>query len=512
MDTAANVTQFMKSFTEPEAAAKMMQVYDDFIRTWKGAVTVIWPSFHARNLLSGQLRNMQAGAWSISTVSDARRILQGGVVDDAAAKYAMIRPKNATAWTDEIATEALREELFAHKVLTHHAGMGQEFMGRLGPHSEVVGMSQSEKAGRGVLGGAYSPRPVPGTSAARRWSMIGEGAGLQRYGAGIAYYTEGLNRIAPYLHKRKQGWASKEASELVGMLQVNYERLTDIHKQWIRRIFPFATFQMGVIPWTAKTLLEKPGGMLAQTAKFPARVRSGAPSAPEYINETAAIPLRSDEPGSQKYLATLGLMEEPGYAMAAPLMRMATSPMDAGSDFIREMVGHTAPPIKALYEIGSGRSSFFGGGESGGRPLRTMSPPVGQIMENVRRTAGMPEKRPTPFGMGESQVGRAGEYALGASFASRFLSSGRIATDTRKTFMEKVLNLMSGFKTYDISARQANAIVNENINRRLLDIGGYKFSRTSISDDTLAGMSPDVRQEGEQLKMLQSVLQKKMKQ
>jgi len=513
-EVADDLLRFVKSYTTPEHTSDVLDIYDKMLRAWKGSVTVLWPSFHSRNRISGALRNIQAGAWSKWSDNYADAILNGKVVNGAAEKFKSLKPDGMAAakWTDEVATDAIRQELFANKVLTHHMGIGQEFMGSLGRHSEVIGPTQPEKvAGPGAvsaLRGAFSPRPNPAAGFWRRANPIGDEGALQRYGSGIAYYVEGMNRISPYLKKRAEGWSGKEASRLVDMLQVNYEKLTSTEKTVLRRIWPFYTFQKGVIPWTVRTLLEKPGGVLAQTAKLPARAGAGVPVAPEYISETAAIPLDVNQRGVGKYLGTLGLMEEPGYSLMAPLLRVPTQPMSALGDIGREVIGHMAPPAKAGYEFASGRSAFFGGADAGGRPLQSMSPPIGQIKANITG------ERPTPLGTGfESEIGRAIEYGFGASPLSRAISSGVMLTKPSDMMSpgEKFLNFMTGMRTRNVSEAQANTLAREVIDRYTKSLGGREFTRTYVPDDMRAMLSTDSRQNLERSDMVLSTLRKRAK-
>ena len=69
---------------------------------------------------------------------------------------------------------------------------------------------------------------------------------------------------------------------------------------------------------------------------------------PEHVQRTAAIQLTADDPGGMKFLSTLGFMEEPFYAFAAPMI--------AGPLSVAE---HLGAPIKTGTTPGQAFSGFL---------------------------------------------------------------------------------------------------------------------------------------------------------
>lgn len=508
-----DANRFMSTFTETEAVGQILQAWDKFTRMWKGSVTVPWPGFHSRNGISGLVRNWVAGVWDWDSYLDSMAVLdkRRAKIRGAASKYKVLGAR-----TDEEATERIYEELFKHQVLTHHSGVAGEISYSTGLSEEVPGLTK-----------IVPPRP-PGTTRAQNLNPFADASAVQRYGSAASYLTEGMNRIPPFLNLLKKGYSPEEAAEMVRLLQVDYSRASDFVRKRVTRVFPFAKFTLGVIPWTVKSLIERPGGRLAQIAKGTSRLRADEPVMPEYVHESAAMSLPRSKEGNLRFLTTLGLMEEPFYAMAAPLAKLPVAPMEAIGDTGREILAQSHPVLRMIPELAFRKSSFYGGGEPGGRDIRTLTPPVGQVLENVaegglgkhaaglmKRVIGEPtEGRPSPMGVrgGEgSPLLRAAEYGLMSSPLARVVSSARTITDPRKGAMERLSNFAFAIKTIDVSKGQENALKKEMLDEAMINLGGTRFTATSVPEHLMNKLTPEKRQEAERLKLLRSSLNRSMR-
>lgn len=81
--TADEITRFVESFKSPDQASQLLDLVNGASNLWKGALTTPWPSFHVRNLISGQWANASAGLWSADSVKDSVTLTRGGVVKGA---------------------------------------------------------------------------------------------------------------------------------------------------------------------------------------------------------------------------------------------------------------------------------------------------------------------------------------------------------------------------------------------------------------------------------------------
>jgi hypothetical protein len=322
------------------------------------------------------------------------------------------------------------------------------------------------------------------------------------------------------------------AAEKVRALQVEYgPQFQTEGDRIIKRVLPFWTFHKNVIPWTIKNLIERPGGPVAQTAKRTATMRSDTPLLPESGQQTAAIQLPSAEPGGMKFLSTLGFMEEPLYGTAAPLLQVPFSiaqaagapikagatPMQAGGEFVREILSQSNPLVKGLAEWAFGRSAFFGGGETGGRELRSLTPPVGLLASRAINTAGEligkdPQYPVRPMGVGPDPIMRPAEYFVGATPISRFVSTLSNLLDPRKTPLERAVNIGIGIKTTDVSPAQMASQRNEALRNAMQSYGARTFIKPYFRPEDLAVMEPVQRRQADLLNNMSRWMSYKAKQ
>lgn len=274
------------------------------------------------------------------------------------------------------------------------------------------------------------------------------------------------------------------------------------------------SFHKGILPWTVKTLLERPGGTLSQLAKRTATLRADTPLLPESVQRTTAIGLPPDEPGGMKFLSTLGFMEEPMYGAMAPLVqlpfsfaqglgapiRAGATPMQAMGEFAREIISQTNPLAKLVPELAFQRSSYFGGGESGGRELRTLTPPMGQLASRISTAFGR-DMPVTPFGMpfATESIGRPAELLAGLTPVARLTSLLNTAFDPRKSWLDRATNIFTGLKTTDVSANQVAAQRNEALRNAMIAYGAKTFVKPYFKTEDLARMKGPERAQADAL-------------
>jgi hypothetical protein len=234
---------------------------------------------------------------------------------------------------------------------------------------------------------------------------------------------------------------------------------------------------------------------------------------PEYVQESAAIRIPGAEEGGQRFMSTLGLMEEPGYALAAPLLRVPFSPMQAGGQFFREGMGHLHPLLRMVPELAFGRSTYFGGGEPGGRELRTLTPGVGQIVENVQQMMGAEDRRAVPLGIpGLGDAGRSLEYGIQATpFLGRLVSETSRLTNPRLPLSLRLMALSGFSRTYDVSPRQMATLQKETLDREMAELGGSRFTTINLNKDLIARLPTAKREKAEQLNVMRGILNKRMR-
>lgn len=511
-DVGNDVNRMMQTFAAPEAMKPFVEGFDHWMGLWKKWITIPWPSFHMRNLVSGAIRNAVAGHGPehVKDYANAFDLTFFGKMraTDVAKRYFPTE-----SLTHDQAVAKLRNEMFSvglvsHRAGPHDLGSAVNIGGQL---LDVPGVTRS-----------YQPSLKEGSLSKR---FMGEWA--QR-GGQLSYLAESQNRIGAYLNMRAKGMSPQAAAAKVRALQVAYDPMfsTSFERTFATRFAPFWKFNKGVVPWTIKDLIEHPGGPVAQLAKRTSTMRADTPLLPENVQGTAAIQLPSDEPGGMKFISTLGMMEEPGYALAAPLLQLPFSvaqgfgapvkagatPMSAGSEFLRGVISNTNPLVKAIGEIAFGRSTYFGGGEPGGRDIRTLSPQLGQAVSRAGNAAGWLANKlganvnvdiPVRPGviMPES-IGRPFEYLWSSMPTARLSRVVSQAFDPKASIGERALNLGSGVQIMDVSPARMNAYRNELLTAAMQNVGAKTFSKPYFPEDSLLRMPWQERKQAELLNRL----------
>ena len=504
-----DVNRLMNTFTLPESLGPLMDVYDKLLNKWKRWVTVPWPAFHSRNFWSGMVRNWVAGNFNPIDYANAADIFATGKLLPGAGKRYF-----GYAISDEEASRIIRQKLFAHRVVTHHGGMQDvnELASVGGVPLDIPGVTKAWQPVRRIDPGPIKKVTDPWMTA----------------GASGSYLIEGENRVAAFLNMRAKGMDWEAAAERVRQLQVDYSpQFTTQADRVMARLIPFWKFHKGIMPWTVKTLLERPGGALAQLAKRTATLRSDTPLLPESVQKTTAIEMPADEPGGMKFLSTLGFMEEPMYGALAPLVQMPFSiaqglgapikagatPMQATGEFFREVLSQVNPIAKFLPEMAFQRSSYFGSGEAGGRELRSLTPPIGQLASRVLGASGV-DYPVIPMGIpyATEAIGRPVEQFLGMTPAARAVSFANNAFDPRKSWLERGINAFTGFRTTDVSANQAAAQRNEALRNAMIAYGAKTFMKPYFKQEDLARMQGPQRQQADALNSMARWLDYKYRQ
>jgi hypothetical protein len=278
------------------------------------------------------------------------------------------------------------------------------------------------------------------------------------------------------------------------------------------------TFNKNITPWTLKSLIENPGGPLAQVAKRTATMRSKDPVLPEAVENTAAIQLPTDEPGGMKFLSTLGMMEEGLYGFAAPLLqipfgiaeslgvpvRAGSMPHVAGGEAMREILSQSNPFVKGLIEMATQRSLYHGAGEPGGRPLQSLNPPFGSLVaRGAEALTGQPHTPKPIGGFVPVGLGHPLEQALPMvpGFA-RLLSTINTLTNPRTTWGERAMNVGTGLRIMDISPAQIAARRNEMLRNAMTTYGARTFTKPYFRPEDLASMLPHERRQADLLNQL----------
>lgn len=106
--------------------------------------------------------------------------------------------------------------------------------------------------------------------------------------------TDAINRVAGYIGLLRQGLDPMEAARRIKASQVDYQSLTKVEREFLRRIFPWYAYTSRILKYVAKELWENPGGMYQQFAlRAPEKLQESDSSEyiPQRLKENFAINL-----------------------------------------------------------------------------------------------------------------------------------------------------------------------------------------------------------------------------
>jgi hypothetical protein len=329
-------------------------------------------------------------------------------------------------------------------------------------------------------------------------------------GEEIGHFVEGSVRLSGYFNLMKKGYTPEEAAKKVAAAQVAYSNrnFTPFETKYMTRLMPFYKFSRSQIPFQFKQLVEKPGGPQAQLFRALNTAQSQGELAPDYVRDTASIPVSGENPllqtligappeGTDRYVSGLGLMAE-------DLLSVGPGVRGTG----QEALSRLNPLIKGPLEYFTNQS-FFQAGPEGGRPLDEMDPLIGRTLANL---AGREDPVPTNPLL---------ESIAANSPFSRFLTTARTLTDPRKAGdygavsealpinlpgVPAMLNLLTGVRVTDVSPGAKDAIVRDLLNAQMKATGARAFERINFTKADLAEMAPNEREAALELQALANKL------
>ncbi|MAH49396.1 hypothetical protein CMI37_26470 [Candidatus Pacearchaeota archaeon] len=274
------------------------------------------------------------------------------------------------------------------------------------------------------------------------------------------------------------------------------------HGTWMMRrngrvIWTGNTFTRRAAPLLYKRILEKPGGALGQSVRGynyganEAQKRQQAPL-PNYMKDifAASIGDSPGEEGGQRYITGGGLAIED-----------ATGFLGGPRNAMYEAASRTSPLFKAPLEWMTGQS-FFQRTPFGGRPIKSMDPPLGRAIANIGEVTGMRDKDKGPvrlpswleYGISQSPVSR-GVTRTRTAFDPRKLPSGLGGEGKPVDLFYNALNQMTGFRVTDVSPEAQRRATREAAMQRMQDMGASTLTRPYLREDHADRMSPEERKD-----------------
>ncbi len=427
---AGRVDELRHTLRVPEGTDKILNAYVEAMRPanqdavagffrkftalWKGSVTIPWPAFHTRNLLSGIWQSWAHGDITLrellESYSEAGRFLY--------------RKQDTLPFLDELKTL----DASGHGRMVEIAGeTAAREIGSI-PERGLRGFVEPFTKGwkrpweklpqrqRGAWGGLEEITDI----AERRTRMFPVAAAGE-----VAYeHVEFLNRAAPYIALRKKGLTPAQALHRVRMMQFDYSALSPIEKKYAKVLVPFYTWTRKNLPYQFAKLIAQPGGRTAQTLRAMEATRRESGFAPSFLGRVGAIRIGGPEEEAQ-FIRMLGLPIED----LAKLQTAAGWPAVGAT--AQRLLGDIHPMLRFGMEQAAGREFYTG------RKLKHLRPLTGvQLVDSM---------------------------LYGVLPTSRAISTARQILDTRKSLGARAANVLTGFKTgtYDLPKWKLIDLANE---------------------------------------------------
>lgn len=395
-EVAQGVTSFMSKSDKPEWMKQFGDVVDMLTQPFKRNVTLPFMSFLTRNVASGQWMNLASG--EIPSTQHAMKYGEEikaarDILADPSANKAILNEIHAHGVWDINHLESMSVNIGRGESSLPNALTGRGFLGNI-------------KNGRSAAKEAVENSTVPHAKGLR--SALGTPAAI---GAEFNKQAEFMNRVPMYLYLRKHmGWTPEAAASKVRQLQVDYSDLAPFEKDVMKRLVPFYSWQRKIVPVMFEQMMQRPGGLTAQTVRASNTGRSENEFVPPYVGEGMSVKL-----GEDKYLSQLGL---PTDSFADMFVKGPTA-LGTIKRTGQKALSQLNPLLKGPLETMTGQNFFTGQPIESSFPYPTKNVLANQVLHN------------TPM--------------------ARAITTTRQLGDDRKDWLSKTVNLTTGAKITDVS-------------------------------------------------------------
>jgi hypothetical protein len=297
---AAVANEFLalqKSFDIPVEAKKWLRASDAFSGLTRSLLTNPNPAFHGRNLISDLMLSAPEGGTKLNQLIPTIKKVWKGDLRDLEALGALKGGKSA--------------------------GLSQEVNPILAP--------------------LYKKFPAV-ERAVRRSDKLTQA-------------VENFTRTWHFLSQKAAGMSDLEAAAAVRRNLLDYQDLTRLEKSVARRIFLFYPWPRKVIPRLFEMGIEHPNkfAMITRATTWPS-VERPKEGLPEFIRQSAAIPLSPDQQGNPRFLMGFGSpLEE--------LNKLDVSSPEGGlagiGTVFRKLGSQLVPQLKVPAEVAFGKELYF---------------------------------------------------------------------------------------------------------------------------------------------------------
>jgi hypothetical protein len=465
-DIARDMVKYGAAWKPNADLGPVVRAWDFASNLFKSMVTVPFPAFHTRNLMSGIFNAWRDDALSPSAMQQAGELVRGGLLEKPLPGMKGTTPEEWTA-------EAIKEMIVGRVAFTPGSGRGADtatagtanLIARLpehGPKAPVGEQVASWLGGfvpeKGKVLEQLNPFNIQGVNRAGDTNApIGQMRKLQST-------IDDFVQASHYLAKREQGWAPEAAALDVKKYHNDYGDLTGVERNVLKRVMPWYSFSRKNLPPLLEDLATKPGKVAAAT-RLTSGVRDPFSFVPNYIAEGASVPIPGGPEGNQRYISSFGLpIEDEGVKVLGNVAQGNVTRALQG------VLGMGMPQVKAPLEAAFDTQLYSG------RKLEDLKP-LGAF------------DNPNLFN--EEQARIASQVAANTPFSRAFTSFDKL-TDPRKGTAPTLLNLLTGVRIQDVDEARQKDIAARNLLRELLrGQPGVRVSQdVYIPADKLGSLDP----------------------
>lgn len=354
------------SIAEPTQG--LLKYLDKFTSGWKtGALT--FPSYATRNLYSGYLNNLVSGSGNpMDFIAAARQSLGNNKpILDRIRKL----PRYADLPDDELLArfeaDIASQGVVSGNVVSDVAQRPSQrvFPGRTVKPASMVAQSQPSFGSR-MKQNVQNILTTP-----KRLFTDPQSFGIVKGMNRVNEAVEDALRVGTFTNQMRKGSTVGAAGDMTRKLNVDYapEAFTEFEQSVLKRIFPFYSFQRGIIPSIRDNLLERPGGALGQTVRVVNRSTEPGDDSftPERLRRQVSLPLPQGADalmqavgfggdGNEVRLSNIDLPFSSLFNLITP----GTSLVDTATNTLGNVAGDMHPALKLLIETATGRQLYSG--------------------------------------------------------------------------------------------------------------------------------------------------------
>jgi hypothetical protein len=441
-DIARDMVKYGAAWKPNADLGPVVRAWDYASNLFKSMVTVPFPAFHTRNLMSGLFNAWRDDALSPSAMQQAGELVRGGLLEKPLPGMKGTTPEEWTA-------EALKEMIVGRVAFTPGSGRGADtavagtgnLIARLpehGPKAPVGEQLTSWLGGfvpeKGKVLEQLNPLNVQGVNRAGDSNVvIGQMRKMQST-------IDDFVQASHYLAKREQGFAPEAAAIDVKKYHNDYGDLTGVERNVLKRVMPWYSFSRKNLPPLLEDLATKPGKVAAAT-RLTSGVRDPFSFVPSYIAEGASVPIPGGPEGNQRYISSFGLPIEDELVKA-----LGSAAQGNVTRSLQTILGMGMPQLKAPLEAAFDTQLYSG------RKLEDLKP-LGSL------------DNPNLFNEEQSRI--ASQLLANTPFSRAFTSLDKL-TDPRKGTAPTLLNMLTGVRIQDVDEARQKDIAARNLLRETL--------------------------------------------